>query len=105
MMCGKESIAIRAAALRQLVLQTPAPLIADALGFHSKHVTRIWADAGGVWTRLHPRRSQPVRFTVEYQPLDQWSLSASRANSCGRGEAENARVYPQPKRTICLGQV
>ncbi|GHH42123.1 hypothetical protein GCM10017774_37870 [Lentzea cavernae] len=80
-------------------------MIADALGFHSKHVTPIWADAGGVWKTYTPWRSQPVRFTVEYQLLDQWILPASRANSCGAEEAENARVYPQPNRTICLGQV
>jgi hypothetical protein len=37
------------AALRQIVLQAPAPVIADALGY-TKHIARVWTDAGGTWT-------------------------------------------------------
>ncbi|MGP3965686.1 hypothetical protein ACTWPT_58065 [Nonomuraea sp. 3N208] len=44
----------RPAALRQLVLQAPAPIIARALGFHDKTTTRVAADAGGTWNRYAP---------------------------------------------------
>lgn len=27
----------------------PTPVIADALSFHSKYVTRVWTEAGGTW--------------------------------------------------------
>jgi hypothetical protein len=41
----------RISALRQLVLQVPAPVIADALGFHYTTTTRRHANAGGPWSR------------------------------------------------------
>ncbi|ROP37292.1 hypothetical protein [Saccharothrix texasensis] len=56
---GVPAQATRVAALRQLVLQAPAPVIADALGFHNKHVTRVWTDAGGAWKTYAP--SDPGR--------------------------------------------
>lgn len=42
--------AARTAALRQLVLQAPAPVVAQALGYHP--ITTQWhhVDAGGTWT-------------------------------------------------------
>jgi hypothetical protein len=46
--------ATRVSALRQLVLQTPAPVVADALGFHTKHVARVWTDPGGTWKTYAP---------------------------------------------------
>ncbi|WP_275040582.1 helix-turn-helix domain-containing protein [Nocardiopsis alkaliphila] len=42
---------VRTSALRQLVLQAPAPVIAQVLGFHSKTTTRVVAQAGGTWNR------------------------------------------------------
>ncbi len=41
----------RISALRQLVLQVPAPVIADALGFHYTTTTRQHAHAGAPWSR------------------------------------------------------
>jgi hypothetical protein len=41
----------RISALRELVLQVPAPVIADALGFHQKSTARQVANAGGTWSR------------------------------------------------------
>ncbi|MEU8164904.1 hypothetical protein AB0B97_00185 [Micromonospora sp. NPDC049004] len=41
----------RIAALRQLVLQAPAPVVADALGFHPTTATRQVTNAGGTWSR------------------------------------------------------
>ncbi|MET9248028.1 hypothetical protein [Nonomuraea sp. NPDC003709] len=46
--------AARTAALRQLVLQAPAPVIAQALGFHDKTTTRLASEAGGTWSRYAP---------------------------------------------------
>jgi hypothetical protein len=40
----------RIAALRQLVLQVPAPVIADALGFHHTTTTRQHLNAGAPWS-------------------------------------------------------
>lgn len=45
---------VRVAALRQLVLQVPAPVIARALGFHDKTTTQVLAKAGGAWNRYAP---------------------------------------------------
>jgi integrase len=45
----------RAAALRQLVLQAPAPVIAKALGYHDGTTTRILAEAGGTWNSYPAR--------------------------------------------------
>jgi hypothetical protein len=44
----------RPAALRQLVLQAPAPVVARSLGFHNQSTTRIAAEAGGTWNRYAP---------------------------------------------------
>lgn len=41
----------RIAAIRQLVLQAPAPVIAGALGFHQTTTTRQVSAAGGTWNR------------------------------------------------------
>ena len=41
----------RISALRQLVLQVPAPVIADALGFHHTTTTRQHINAGATWSR------------------------------------------------------
>lgn len=43
--------AARISVLRQLVLQVPAPVIADALGFHHTTTTRQHANAGATWSR------------------------------------------------------
>jgi integrase len=47
----------RISALRQLVLDAPAPVIAGALGFHQTTTTRQVAHAGGTWNRY--RASAP----------------------------------------------
>jgi hypothetical protein len=48
---GLPSTAGRVAALRQFVLQAPAPVVADALGFHHHTAHRHCAEAGGTWSR------------------------------------------------------
>ncbi|MFC8146793.1 hypothetical protein ACFUKV_34410 [Streptomyces paradoxus] len=44
----------RTSAIRQLVLQAPAPVIAKALGYHDKTATRLVTEAGGSWSRYAP---------------------------------------------------
>ncbi len=51
----------RVAALRQLVLQVPAPVIADALGFHHTTTTRQHLNAGAPWSNyVGGDRSSPA---------------------------------------------
>ena len=51
---GFPLIDARVAALRQLVQQAPAPVVADALGFHHTTTTRQVAHAGVTWSRYAP---------------------------------------------------
>jgi hypothetical protein len=51
----------RVSALRQLVLQAPAPVVADALDFHQTSTARQVANAGGTWSRYAPARSSRAR--------------------------------------------
>ncbi|MFF3734623.1 hypothetical protein ACFYXM_31115 [Streptomyces sp. NPDC002476] len=44
----------RTSAIRQLVLQAPAPVIAQALGYHDKSTTRIATEAGAPWKNYAP---------------------------------------------------
>lgn len=44
----------RASAIRQLVLQAPAPVIAKPLGYHDKTAARLVTEAGGTWSRYTP---------------------------------------------------
>ena len=50
----------RVSALRQLVLQVPAPVVADALGFHHTTTTRQHVNAGATWSHyVAGRRPSP----------------------------------------------
>lgn len=44
----------RTSAIRHLLLQTPAPVIAKALGYHDKTATRLVTEASGTWSRYAP---------------------------------------------------
>ena len=41
----------RIAALRQLVLEAPAPVVADMLGYSTAHAEGVALDAGAAWKR------------------------------------------------------
>jgi hypothetical protein len=41
----------RTAAIRQIILQTPPPVVAKMLGYNPDHTARLVAEAGGTWTR------------------------------------------------------
>ncbi|MFE3279552.1 hypothetical protein [Nocardia sp. NPDC059239] len=51
---GVPTISGRTSALRQLVLQAPAPVVADALGIHYTTAHRHRDQAGGTWNRYAP---------------------------------------------------
>ena len=48
---GVPAAAGRGAAIRQLVLQAPAPVVAQALGYQDKTTSRLVTEAGGTWSR------------------------------------------------------
>ncbi|MGP3965760.1 hypothetical protein ACTWPT_58440 [Nonomuraea sp. 3N208] len=43
--------AARGAAIRQQLLEMPAPVVADALGYHDKTTARLLREGGGAWSR------------------------------------------------------
>lgn len=49
------TVAARAAAIRQRVLDTPAPVVADALACHYVTTARLGAETGGGWSRCRRR--------------------------------------------------
>lgn len=48
---GIPTVAGRASAIRQHVLEMPAPVVADALGYHHVTTAKLAAQAGGAWSR------------------------------------------------------
>lgn len=51
---GIPALAGRTAALRHLVLQAPAPVIATMLGYKHQQAARVAAEAGSPWSRYAP---------------------------------------------------
>ncbi|WP_199193046.1 hypothetical protein [Amycolatopsis sp. BJA-103] len=51
----------RTSAIRQHVLDMPAPVVADALGYHHVTATRIAAQAGATWSRYAPGDHSPLQ--------------------------------------------
>jgi hypothetical protein len=51
---GVPAAAARGAAIRQQLLELPAPVVADALGYHDKTATRLLNETGGTWSRYAP---------------------------------------------------
>jgi hypothetical protein len=51
---GFSTATARPSALRHLVLQAPAPVIARTLGFHDQTTSRISIDAGKTWNQYAP---------------------------------------------------
>ncbi|WP_234534624.1 hypothetical protein [Streptomyces shenzhenensis] len=91
----------RTSAIRQLVLQAPAPVIAKALGYHDKTATRLVTEAGGTWARYAPRRPHTVTSRPA-SPRNTRHLNMRTHQSRGRitCEVEND-TRPGP----CLGHV
>ncbi|MGH9059663.1 MAG: hypothetical protein ACRDZY_09155, partial [Acidimicrobiales bacterium] len=51
---GIPTTAGRSAAIRQHVLEMPAPVVADALGYHPVTTAKLAAQAGDTWSRYAP---------------------------------------------------
>lgn len=51
---GIPAAAARGAAIRQQLLELPAPVVADALGYHDKTTSRLRNETGGTWSRYAP---------------------------------------------------
>ncbi|MFD4949443.1 hypothetical protein ACFWNT_44935 [Streptomyces sp. NPDC058409] len=51
---GVPVAAARDAAIRQQLLEMPASVVADALGYHDKTTTRLRNESGGTWSRYAP---------------------------------------------------
>ncbi|MFD5268884.1 hypothetical protein [Streptomyces sp. NPDC058335] len=51
---GVPVAAARGAATRQQLLEMPAPVVANALGYHDKTTTRLRNETGGTWSRYAP---------------------------------------------------
>lgn len=74
---GVRTTAGRTAAIRQHVLDLPAPIVADALGYHQVTAARLAAEAGTTWSNyasgghisresdLVRRPSEPSRYVFE----------------------------------------
>jgi hypothetical protein len=59
---GIPTIAGRSAAIRQHVLEMPAPVVADAPGYHPVTTAKLAAQAGDTWNRYAPGdHSRPPR--------------------------------------------
>ena len=57
---GVPTVAGRGAAIRQYVLDMPAPVVADALGYHHVTTIKLAGQAGATWSRYAPGdHSQP----------------------------------------------
>ncbi len=48
---GIPTVAGRAAAIRQHVLEMPDPVVADVLGYHPVTTAKLAVQAGGTWSR------------------------------------------------------
>lgn len=53
----------RTSIIRQHVLDMPAPVVAEALGYHQNTTTRIATQAGATWSRYAPGDHSPLQTT------------------------------------------
>ena len=65
---GIPTVAGRASAIRQHVLEMPAPVVADALGYHQVTTAKLAAHAGGTWSRHAP--GGPPTVTIGLGPTE-----------------------------------
>jgi hypothetical protein len=56
---GVPTVPARVGVIRQRVLEMPAPVVADALGYHHKTVTRAATQAADSWSRYTAGRGHP----------------------------------------------
>jgi hypothetical protein len=82
--------AARGAAIRQQLLEMPAPVVADALSYHHVTATRLAAQAGATWSRyasgdhLHPPAGWNPQETGGSRLREPASMARTRRASTGR---------------------
>ena len=79
----------RLSALRQLVLQAPAPVIARSLGYHDNTTTRIAAEAGKTWNQYAPGDHAQWAFSFPHHTAGPAlsSITHEQRSSVSRREA------------------
>lgn len=60
--------AARGAALRQHLLEMPAPVVADALTYHYNTTARLSAETGTDWSRYAAGKHDRLRAPEGWQP-------------------------------------
>jgi hypothetical protein len=102
----------RTAALRRLVLQASAPVVAKMLGYTHDHTAGLVAEVGGTWTPLRGRRPHTVTQTASPTSNTRQSITRahqfhtrSTAAKASWGEAYHACTTqpgpPSQGRTVC----
>jgi hypothetical protein len=51
---GRRGFKKSSGAIRQMLLQAPAPVVAKMLGYHPAHAEALAAEAGGTWKHYAP---------------------------------------------------
>jgi hypothetical protein len=72
----------RTAALRDLVLQAPAPVIAQALGYSHTTTHRHHSDAGGTWSHYPPQHSGPGFPVPQGDSPPAWPRPRTPSRNC-----------------------
>jgi hypothetical protein len=65
---GIPTNAARGAALRQHLLEMPAPVVADALTYHYNTTARLSSEAGATWSRYAAGNHERPRAPTGWQP-------------------------------------
>ena len=65
---GSPTVAGRASAIRQHVLEMPAPVVAGALGYRQVTTAKLAAQAGGTWKRYAP--GEPPAVIIGLGPAE-----------------------------------
>ena len=65
---GIPTVAGRASAIRQHVLEMPAPVVAGALGYRQVTTAKLAAQAGGTWKRYAP--GEPPAVIIGLGPAE-----------------------------------
>ena len=87
----------RVSALRQLVLQVPAPVVADALGFHHTTTTRQHVNAGATWSHyVAGSPAIPTRTKVTERAAGAGTVLPATGPAGSPPPATPAAVTPPP---------
>jgi hypothetical protein len=80
---GINTLSGRTSALRYLVLQAPAPVIARMLGYTDQQTTRTAADAGAPWSRYAPGEHHMSAYGLKCTGAYGQTCTGPRTGRCG----------------------